>query len=146
MDERIKSGYQKIYSELFHIILIACCLSLVFKIVFLGLQSKDCIPEFPIMVGSPIYLVIRSRMLGITQPGAFPDQNSWKKYLALLSGLCGFFLVFILTAIRHGKHADLPAALGSGVIFAVSYLIAHGIFQKLEQRRQKKLDSQYDEK
>lgn len=142
MDERIKEGYQKVYSELFQIILVICCLSFVVKTVFLGLPGSDCIPELPVMAGSPVYLLIRSRMMGL---GAVPVQNRKKKYTALLSGLCGFFLVFIATSLRQGEKANLPAALGSGAIFAVCFLIVYGIFQKIERRRQEKLDSKYDD-
>ena len=145
MDERIKEGYRKVYSELFQIILVVCCLSFVIKTVFLGLSSIDCIPEFPIMIGSPVYLLIRSRMLGFTQLHAVPDKARKKKYSALLSGLCGFFLVFIVSALRRGEEANLPAALCIGAIFAVCFLISYGIFQKIERRRQKKLDSRYDD-
>lgn len=143
MDERIKEGYQKVYSELFQIILVVCCLSVVIKTIFLGLHSRDCIPEFPIMVASPVYLLIRSRMLGLTQLGAVPDKDRKKKYYSLLSGLCGFFLVFIASSLKRGDKANLPAALGSCAIFAVCFLIVYGVFQKAERKRQEKLDSRY---
>lgn len=145
MDERIKEGYRKVYSELFQIIFVVCCLSFVMKTVFLGLRGIECIPEFPIMIGSPIYLLIRSRMLGFTQLSAVPDKNRKKKYSALLSGLGGFFLVFIVSSLRRGDEANLPVALGFGAIFIICFLITYGIFQKIERRRQEKLDSRYDD-
>ncbi len=97
------------------------------------------------MIGSPIYLLIRSRMLRFTQLSAVPDKNRKKKYSALLSGLGGFFLVFIVSSLRRGDEANLPVALGFGAIFIICFLITYGIFQKIERRRQEKLDSRYDD-
>lgn len=145
MDERIKGEFRRIYSELFQIILVVCCLSVVIKTSFLGMTAGECIPEFPIMISSPIYLAIRSRMLGISQVSSYPGKNDKTKRTALLAGLFGFLLVFAAQSAKRGETPNLPAAIGSCIIFIICFLGMYNFYQKLEKRRQEKLDSRYDE-
>lgn len=66
MDERIKETYRKIYAELFVIVLFACCISMLIKFIFLHRSMPECILEFLILTGSPVYMAVRTRMLGVT--------------------------------------------------------------------------------
>lgn len=145
MDERIKGEFRRIYSELFQIILVICCLSVVIKTTFLGMNAGECIPEFPIMIGSPIYLVIRSRMLGISQVSSSPDKHSKTRRTALLAGVFGFLLVFAAQSAKRGEAPNIPAAIGSCIIFIMCFLGMYNLSYRIEKRRQEKLDSQYDE-
>lgn len=145
MDERIKKEFRKIYSELFQIVLVVCCLSVIIKTTFLGMNAGECIPEFPIMIGSPIYLAIRSRMLGISQISEFQDKGSKTKRTALLAGVFGFVLVFAAQSAKRGEALNLPAVIGSCIIFIVCFLGIYKFFYKIEKRRQDRLDSRYDE-
>lgn len=142
MDERIKKEFRKIYSELFQIVLVVCCLSVIIKTTFLGMNAGECIPEFPIMIGSPIYLAIRSRMLGISQ---ISELGSKTKRTALLAGVFGFVLVFAAQPAKRGEALNLPAVIGSCIIFIVCFLGIYKFFYKIEKRRQDRLDSRYDE-
>lgn len=142
MDERIKKEFRKIYSELFQIVLVVCCLSVIIKTTFLGMNAGECIPEFPIMIGSPIYLAIRSRMLGISQ---ISELGSKTKRTALLAGVFGFVLVFAAQSAKRGETLNLPAVIGSCIIFIVCFLGIYKFFYKIEKRRQDRLDSRYDE-
>lgn len=109
MDERIKGEFRKIYSELFQIILVVCCLSVVIKTTFLGMTAGECIPEFPIMISSPVYLAIRSRMLGISQVSSYPDKNDKTKRTALLAGLFGFLLVFVAQSAKRWETPGMTS-------------------------------------
>lgn len=144
MDERIKETYHKIYAELFTIILAGCCISIIVKLAFFGRNAADCIPEYPILVGSPIYLAIRTRMLGVTQI-SYQDRKKRKRLLPLFCGL--FVAVFVFTAIMrtHGEPMDVLKLAGFMVPFVLTFVLAHTGFRKLEERRQKKLDSKYDD-
>ena len=58
MDERIKETYRKIYAELFVIVLFACCISMLIKFIFLHRSMPECILEFLILTGSPVYICL----------------------------------------------------------------------------------------
>lgn len=145
MDERVKGEFRKIYAELFQIILIICCLSVVIKTTFLGMNARECIPEFPIMISSPIYLAIRSRMLGISQVSSFPDKHGKTRRTALIASVLGFVLFFAAQSVKRGEAPNIPATIGSCIIFIMCFLGIYNFSYKLEKRRQEKLDSQYDE-
>lgn len=70
MDERLKEVYRRIYTELLFIILMANVVSLIVKFAVLRMEWSSCITEFLILVGSPVYLLIRQNMLG-----AWTDQE-----------------------------------------------------------------------
>lgn len=144
MDERIKETYHKIYSELFYLTLIGCCISVIVKLAFLRMRATDCIPEYPILVGSPIYLAIRTRMLGVTQI-AFQDRKKRRKALPLVCGLLTALFVFTAVMRSQTEAVDVSACITFAISFVVMFAVGQIGFRKLEERRQKKLDSKYDD-
>ena len=145
MDERVKETYRKIYAELFSLILFGCCLSVIIKIAFLGMDVTACIPEYPILVGSPVYLLVRSRMLGVTQADFLKSKTKRNHPLTIVCALLLSLLVFTAIARNHGEPVNWKTVLGFGVPFVICFALGQLGFRKLEERRQKKLDSKYDE-
>lgn len=145
MDERVKETYRKIYAELFSLILFGCGLSIIIKIAFLDMSAASCIPEYPILVGSPVYLLIRSRMLGVTQAEFLNNKPKKSRRLSTVSALLFSLLIFTAIARNHGEPVDWKTVLGFGAPFVIIFVLAQVGFRKLEERRQKKLDSKYDE-
>ncbi len=144
MDERIKETYHKIYAEMFYIVLLGCCVSVIIKLAFLRMDATDCIPEYPILVGTPLYLAIRTRMLGVTQiPASRTKKN--RKLLPLVCGAFTALFVFVAIMRNQGEPVDIQKCLIFIVPFLVTFVLAQAGFRKLEERRQKKLDSKYDD-
>lgn len=145
MDERVKEIYQKIYAELFTVILIFCCISSMTKLILFHKTTLDCFSEFLILIGSPIYLIIRTHMLGVTQAPFF-QNHSWKhSILSLTAGTITAVAVFSAMQHRHGKASDFFSLVMFGTAFLFSFLLFRILFKKSEEKRQKKLDSQYDD-
>ena len=144
MDERVKETYRKIYAELFSLILFGCCISIVVKLAFLEMNATDCIPEYPILVGSPIYLAVRSRMLGVTQAAAFGGKKRHRK-TALVCGALVALMVFV--GMMRGKHTqvNIMDCIGFMIPFLVCFVVVQTGYRKLEERRQRKLDERYGE-
>lgn len=143
MDERIRQTYHKIYAELFHIVLFGCCISVVVKLAFLGMNATDCIPEYPILVGTPIYLAVRTRMLGVTQMPTSRTKN--RKLLPLVCGALTALFVFVAVMRGQGEAVDIRGGMIFLIPFLAMFLLVQTGFRKLEERRQKKLDSKYDD-
>ena len=139
MDERIKETYRRIYAELFVITLSVCCISMLIKFILFHQSMKDCLLEFLILIGSPVYMAVRTRMLGVTQAPLF--QETSRLAVGLLTGL------FVFAAVRRSQNAetDFLSLAGFAVSFLVSFLLAQSAYRKMEEKRQKKLDSRYDD-
>lgn len=145
MDERVKETYRKIYTELFSLTMLGCAVSIVVKIAWMGLDATACIPEYPILVGSPLYLAVRSRMLGVTQAQAMTARKPFVRRLSAVIGL--IVALFVYCLIMRGRDREI--SWGNAFIFLIPFILcfvaAQIGYQKLEERRQKKLDSKYEE-
>lgn len=145
MDERIKETYRKIYAELFHLVLILCCISVVVKFAFLGMKAAECFPEYCILVGTPVYLFVRTRMLGVTQISAAVSRKKNRRYLSAACGLLAALLVFTASLRSQNEDIHWGSVLVFGGTFLAAFLLVGFLVRKLEERRQKKLDSKYDD-
>lgn len=145
MDERIKDAYQKIYAELFRIALLICCVSIVIKILFLNMSAISCIPEYPIMIGSPIYLMIRSRMMGVTQAETFKNRNTNTVKILFVCSILALVFFIKLTTSQSGEGMSLQTIFVFVIPFIAVFLIIRVGVCKWEEARQRKLDSQYDD-
>lgn len=145
MDERVKETYRKIYAELFYLVLLGCGLSVIIKIAVLDMDATSCIPEYPILVGSPVYLLVRSQMLGVTQADSLKNKSKKHRRLSLVCALLFSLLVITAIARNQGDPADWNTVLGFAVPFVICFALGQLGFRKLEERRQKKLDKKYEE-
>ncbi len=145
MDERIKETYRRIYAELFVITLSVCCISMLIKFILFHQSTKDCLLEFLILIGSPVYMAVRTRMLGVTQAPLFQKTSRLRRRTGLAVGLLTGLFVF--AAVRRSQNAetDFLSLAGFAVSFLVSFLLAQSAYRKMEEKRQKKLDSRYDD-
>lgn len=144
MDERIMKGFLQIRSELLGLVLVLCAGSMVVKTVLLGMPAQSCITENLILVGTPLYLVVRSHMLGVTQAGAFSVKSS-KAALSAVLAVTAALIVFGVMQSR-GEEGTSPAELAVfGVVFLISFCLARLLYKRHEQARQRKLDDRYGE-
>lgn len=86
MDERVKGEYRKIYSELVCIILACLAVSLLVKSDVYGMELKDCLTEFLILVCSPVYLAVRQYMLGLDPNAGTTKRRRWLSFGAAVLG------------------------------------------------------------
>lgn len=93
MDERVKGEYRKIYSELMMLIMYFAAGALLVKFFLLDMGPAGCVTEFVILVGSPVYLIVRQMMLGL-DPGAGMTKKKRRRKLlvCIICGLLGFLL------------------------------------------------------
>lgn len=142
MDERVRDAFLRIRSELLAIVMGICGISLVVKLVFFQGSLGDCITEYLVLVGSPVYLTIRSHMLGVTQVADLTKKN--RLLVVMFIGFV-FLMVFCVRQKNQGVEAGGMEAVLSVVSFAISFAGVWYLYQRHERKRQKKLDSRYDE-
>ncbi|KON70679.1 hypothetical protein AKG34_19165 [Peribacillus butanolivorans] len=64
-DERIENVRNKIYKEMYHVIMAICLLSVLFKIYKYGVGSGELYLELVILLASGVYYLARSIFLGV---------------------------------------------------------------------------------
>lgn len=146
MDERIKQQYHKIYSEMYIIILCLAAVSVVIKAAFShenisGLSGLGL--EYIILVGSPIYRLIRCRMLGVIADT--PCTGTKPFLIRLTAALLVSAAVFgIIMYFRNGS-INIFHYVVFVVPFLFMFLITALISKKLHDSWKKRLEDRYDE-
>lgn len=139
MDERIKGEYRKIYSELFSIIMVMAVVSFLIKILYFEYGLENCIFEYIIMVGSPVYLAIRCSMLNVVSIN--PKKMS-VKYNVMI---CVVFAVIMIIAAYLKGVSDYGEIFTAVVSFIAVYLAVRYLFVYIYKKRQEKIDSKYED-
>lgn len=142
-DERTTQILQKIYTEMTLIIILLCAASLCFKVLVYEQNLNNCLLEWIILVGSPVYRLIRSRMLRVpllTGPYSIREtiKNSASSILILI-GILG-----LIAVLRPEKFTPK---------FILTFLIPYCLLSialriamtKSEERHAKKLGEEYDD-
>lgn len=143
MDERIKNGYTKLYAELARLIIYICAASTIIKMAFYHKNAVDCLPEYIILIGSPLYIAIRSRFLGITAVPVMPTAKKMAQKMIIFCAI--FFPMLMFVSRQREQHIDWNTVTGFGIPFALLFLAISYFYQKWEWRRQQKLDSHYED-
>lgn len=143
MDERIKQGYCKIRSELFLIVFFLAAFSVVVNVTFFEKNITQLWFEYIILVGSPLYQLVRGRMLEI----ADTRVSGWKNLAYRLTvSVCFLVVLFVaVNYIRFGKVSVLPL-IGFMIPFVIMFSIVAISVKKLQENWKKKLDRKYEDK
>lgn len=142
MDERIKSAYQKIYSEFCTLIVLGAAASLLIKSLFFHAEPKALVTEFVILVGAPIYLWIRQTMLGLDpNAAANPHSKKAKKNYWLCLG-CGLLAMTVVMSLMEGGLTPyvLINMLSFAVCFSTIYIASRSFAHWNAERKGKKYE------
>ncbi len=144
MDERIRQGYHKIYSEMFFMIFLLAAVSLVVNVAFFHKNITQLWFEYIILVGSPIYRLIRIRMLEIVDAPAAGWKKTFK--IRIVSSLaCVIALMVGVSYFRTGQ-VNVLELVGFIIPFAVMCCLVAVATQKLQDFWKRKLDKKYGDK
>ena len=141
MDERIREGYHKIYSELFSITICLAALSLVLKIVFFRQGASQVVLEYIILVGSPIYQLVRSRMLKLAAPENTYSTRTFT--IRLAAALAATTVIFLASAYIRDGAVNISAYALFLIPYLLIFLVTAVAMRKLHRRWRKKLEDRY---
>lgn len=144
MDERIKQGYHKIYSELYLILFVLTAVSMIVNGVFLNKDVTQLWLEYIILVGSPIYRLVRIKMLGIADPPA----AGWKKVIGIRLGFAVAVLVLLLSAAIYfqGGTTDIHRMFVFLIPFTAMFLLVAFGTKKLQEFWKRQQEEKYEDK
>ena len=140
VDERVLQARRQIGSEMmqlmYYFIVIAMCV----KVLVFGMTFEDCITEFVILVGVPIYQNIRARQMKVVL-GNFRKYSRKGAVIAIVGGTIGM----LLSMWRLKGSIDKADAVTSIVTFAITFSLVRYGFAHLEKKRAEKLEKEYED-
>ena len=140
VDERVLQARRKIGSEMMQLMYYFIVITFCVKVLYFGMGLEDCVTEYIIMIGAPIYQNIRTRQLGVVL-GDYKKASKASTVSAIFVGIC----VMLFAFWRLDGSMEPAEALSSIVSFAAAFALARFAFARIEAKRAKKLEQKYDE-
>ena len=142
-DERTTQILQKIYTEMTLIIILLCAASLSFKVIVYEKSLNDCMLEWIILVGSPVYRLIRTRMLQVPlMTGPYNTKDTVKRSFTTLLFILG---MFGLVALLRPEKITPQFIITFLIPYCFLVVVLRIIVTKSEERHAKKLGEEYDD-
>lgn len=141
-DERIIQVRNKILGELAVIMYIFVVAAFVVKVLFMGKKLEDCVVEYAILILAPVYQYVRAGQMNISlsQPDNRGKKDRYKRAaVSVAVGTVVFAVCFWRTA------SDIRDVFPAIVTFLITFQLARAGIEKLEQRRTKRLEKEYED-
>lgn len=140
VDERVLQARRQIGSELMLLIYYFIAIAFCIKTLYFGMELQSCLTEFIILIGAPLYQAYRSRRLGVVL-GNYRKASKASNAVAIGVGLG----VLLLSLSRSAGGWNSVGAIAGLVSFAAAFAAVRFGFAKLEERRAKKLEKEYED-
>ncbi len=140
MDERVLLVRRQIGSEMMQLVFYFVVISFCVKVLYFGMDLRECVTEYVIMIGVPIYQTIRSRQLG----GVLGNYKKASKISTIISVAVGLG-VLLLCLSRSSGAITTTEGIVSLVSFAAAFSLVRYAFARIEAARARKLEKEYDE-
>ena len=140
VDERVLQARRQIGSEMMQLMYYFIVISFCVKSLYFGMGLKECMTEFMILIAAPIYQAYRSRKLGVVL-GNYRKASRASNLLSIAIGIG----VLLLCLYRTDSGVPTLEAVSAIVTFAVVFSFTRFGFARMEEKRAKKLEAEYDE-
>ncbi|MGW6381915.1 DUF6773 family protein [Peribacillus butanolivorans] len=111
-DERIENVRNKIYKEMYHVIMAICLVSALFKLYKYGAGSGELYLEFVILVAGGLYYLARSIFLGVFWDEVEMHDRTSKTPMSRKT-ILGSVIFALIIAIFMGVNSAVSYADGS---------------------------------
>lgn len=145
-DERIINDRRKITNEAFSLVMVFLIGSILVQQYVFKASFEEYITEFICFFGASIYIIIRNTMLG----NRIVSENTNKNRVIILNSLIVGLVIAVITTYRMMKITPItievvPTVLSSFLIGSLSAGISFFIITKLNERKVKKIEKQYND-
>ena len=140
-DERVMQSTNKIWGEIGRLAYYLAAASFVVKCLFFGFKLEDCILEYVIMIGAPIYQLFRMHQLKLAYSMMTDKRRYWKREAVVMLVVVVVYIVVMLTR----SELDVKEALISLVAFIVSFQAVRLLIVTREEKRAKRLEKEFEE-
>ncbi len=139
MDERIYQGQQKIWSEMGRLMYYLAVFSLLIKGLALHMGLGQCVTEYLIVIGVPVYHLIRSWQLKIS---FLPAKGKARKRVWLIRFL---EVVLIGGYCIFSNDLDMETGIVFIIVFVTIFSVTRMLTVYLEEKRARRLEREFDE-
>lgn len=140
-DERVMQSTNKIWGEIGRLTYYLAAASFVVKCLFFGFKLEDCILEYVIMIGAPIYQLFRMHQLKLAYSMMTDKRRYWKREAVVMLVVVVVYIAVMLTR----SELDVKEALISLVAFIVSFQAVRLLIVTREEKRAKRLEKEFEE-
>lgn len=140
VDERVLQARRQIGSEMMQLVYYFIVIAFCVKVLFFGMGSRECVVEYIILIGMPVYQFIRTRQLGVVL-GNYKKASKASNIISIAIGLCILLLCLSRTAGGISTGEAIPAI----VTFVAVFSFARFGMARIEARRAEKLAEEYEE-
>ena len=141
VDERVLQARRQIGSEMMQLMYCFIVIAFCVKVLVFGMAFEDCITEFIIMVGAPIYQNIRARQMKVVLT-TFSRKTS---KISTISSILVAVAVMAFFMWRTEGRIDPEEIISYAASFAAMFILVRYGFAYIEKRRAKKLEEEYEE-
>ena len=143
-DERIMQGQQKIWSEMGRIMYFLAVGSFLLKCLDMHNSLEDCIVEFLIIVGVPVYHLIRSWQLKLSFRTTNDEKGRRSRIRALAFRLAVVAVIFAVYLLQEPQK-DWREVLVYVLSFLAAFQACGMLTLFIERKRADKLEEEYDD-
>lgn len=107
VDERVRNAQNQIYREIYHFIMVICCISIVVKFITQGVSTGLVSTELMILIGGGVYYTMRSAQLGVfSDEVEMHDAHSKLPYSkkTLLYGVLSGILIALFMGLNSATN------------------------------------------
>lgn len=140
-DERMKETLNKIRSEMVMIIYYIVVISFIAKIFMTGLDFKNTITEFVILIFVPIYQTIRSSQLKLSMADFYPEKKKYAISTAIALGAAAGVYIIVMVLNRYTS----PQAIISLLSFIAAFVAARILFLHFYKKQKDKNEKEFDD-
>ena len=140
-DERIVQTDNKIWGEIGKLAYLLAAVAFFVKIAFLGMKLNDCVVEYTIMIGVPVYQLIRRWQLKLVVYKPVNKKKYWITEVGTILCTVVIYVFFFLGGSKRDLREDVIFLLA----FVASLYLVRRFIYCMDRRQAEKLDKECED-
>lgn len=140
-DERIVQTSNKIWGELGKLVYYFAVAAFLVKNIFLQMKLNDCVVEYTILIGTPVYQLIRSWQLKLTVYKPMDRKKYWITEISVVAATVAIYIVVFLGGSGRAIQENLVTLLA----FIAALHLTRSLLYRMDQKRSEKLNKEYED-
>lgn len=140
-DERVIQTSNKIWSETGKIIFLFAMVAFFTKILFLRMSLADCVVECTILIGTPVYQLIRCWQLKLRVYRPVSRKRFWIREISAATVAVVIYMVVFL----GGSAQAIGEKSVTLLVFAVALVLSRLVILHIDKKRSDQLDKELED-
>lgn len=140
-DERVIQTSNKIWSELGKLVYYFAAVAFFTKIIFLQMKLDDCVVEYIILIGCPVYQLIRSWQLKLTVYEPVDKKKYWRREIGVIAAAVAIYIMVFLGGSGRAIKENLVMLLA----FVAALHLTRSLIFSIDRKRRDKLRKEYED-